>query len=1319
MKLKKLLSGIFIASVAFTCVYAQMNHHIFVSAANSDVIKMRIVNTTDVHGQLKSKDYSKGSDAKNMGLSRIYTMIKQLKAERPTENVVTLDAGDFIYDYTTESIYAESPYETQPILKAMAYIGYDAITLGNHEFDYGYEYLLQQLNSSGLHNITVVSNLVDSKTGEYPFHENMLLIRQMETEGGKKVEVKIGIIGETIPTLTSKTHSYAGILKTEDIVESTKTQAKKLKGMGADIIIALAHTGIGPENPELNYKNVAYALTKIDEVDVIVCGHEHNEFPTKDASSPYLKLPEVDTKTFLINGKNVVMAADRGRAIGVVDLTLELVNGKIEIVNRNTRLEHVSEENSEENPYISSLYGEWEEKFDTYASEIIGEIADGYRLHNYFGLIGDSKAIQLLNNAKRNFAQYQIQTNAKEYVTYPIIAASTYASYGINSYEDYINLSSKITEADLGSIQPYNNYLYVYEITGEQLKEWLEWSASAYETIGADYELKDKEMQFLIESSGLRPLLSEEWINDWSSFFIFDGIEYEIDPSFEPRYNIAGTKISDSNRITSLSYNGKKIEDTDVFMLATNKITKPVEANEKVANQAVIKGFYRSQAVLGNYISLINASGRKIAPEVDHNWSIKLPATYKFMIKLPSYAGKLFEDSKWYEDALPMKGEYSFYIASLPIEEKDTQAPMILITPLKTKLTGSKYSVAVSATDASKLAYLRYRVGDIELDYLGWHNARELDKNNTFLVHNNGIYTVYAEDIHGNKTVKTISISNISDEVHVDPAVDTYTNRKTKISGTAEPNTTIYFECQGKTYHTEIGASGTFSYSLPAQPSGSTVIVYTRDNKTGKASAEIEVLVKRTGPNAPTIYNIYNDYNYISGTLNDDDADIIFLYDEFVYVNKAGGKQLYMQSELYDANKQIVEIDIGISGSGDFLAIVPPMFAGKTITAYNIDHINRISRKVTAKVTEVGPDAPMLYDITNIENILTGYVPNAKKIEYEIKVEVGGSSYITKSDKSGNFTLTIDEQLYAGQEIYVTAYDMVNKQKRASLRNAIAVKNIEDYVNENSTILTLKPITTKSNSVGGIYLENAALFVAVTTGKGKAFKSTVYSVEPNVAGRFAVSLPEQLTEGTVVYAMTRFMDGRIILCTKVTVEEGRPDIPSFIGGINNSNKTVLVSSFKDCKVELTVGDMVYTQNIYQYNENYGTYVYTFEIDRVNSGTKVTLVATNNSGTSEKLTTSVEKIAPDAPTVKKVKVGGKAIRGKIELLSTEEETTVYAKIGKKTYQGIVNEYGYYEIEVPEIEEDSNISVYGKLGDLRGPLTKVTPQASAVVHDLDED
>lgn len=1300
MKYKKLISGMMIASAALLCVFSRTDEHTL--AAKKETIDIRFVNTTDIHGQLTSMDYSKGTDAKNCGVARAFRLMLNLKSELPSANVFTFDIGDVLYDYTTEYIYAEDQYEIQPIYKALASMGYDAITLGNHDFDYGYDYMLRQLDETGLRDITVVSNVTDSKTGEFPFEENMLITRKMETNSGKQVEVTVGIIGETIPNLSSKTHSYTGILKTEDMVANTRAQAKKLKEQGADIIVVLAHTGMGPENPEENFKNVAYAITKIDEVDVVVCGHEHNEYPTSDTTSPYFNLPGVDKKTFLVNGKNVVMAADRGEAVGVVDLTLTVSGEDVTIADRSTRLEYVTK-NVEEDDGLASLYGEWKDEFLTYTSEVIGTIDEDDSIDNFFGLIGDSQAIQLLNDAKRSYAINYIHTNATDYIGTPVIAASTYASYGVNSYQDYINLTNKITESDLASIQPYNNYLYLYEITGKQLKEWLEWSASAYETIGSTYDWSDDFLRTTSEKAGARPLLSEEWINDWSSFYIFDGISYEIDPSVGPRYNTSGTKIADTKRISKVTYNGVAVKDSDIFVIATNKLTKPTEANSGVETQIVGKGYNRSQSVLSDYIRQLTASDKAICPTIDYNWTIKLPAKYEFLVKIPSYAAEQFEESNYFVELVSKTKEYYYYKAKITQKSSDTSAPSILLAPMKTGLTNSKYDVAVNVTDDSEIKYIRYKVGNVDVDYAGWFSARELKSNNTFLVHENGVYTVYAEDIYGNKAVKTINITNFSDDVLATPVVATYTNRKTKISGTAEPNTTIYFEATGKTYKSTVDVTGKFSYSLPAQPSGTTIGVYTKDTATGKMSEEVKVLVKRTGPNAPTVNKIYNNNSIVTGNLNDDDASIMFFYDDTVLVAEEGGRELYINCELYDPSTTIIEIPVSVSASHEFAAMIPVINADTTVTIYTIDHVNRISRKVTTTVLKMGPNAPVIYEVSNIERVITGYVPEAGNKAHNIILEIGTKKYELKTDRSGNFTIEVPHQLYAGEKMKVTAELMVDGVKTTSYTQIFEVQNIENYVRKNSNILTLNSITTKSNYIVGTYTDSANLYLAICKGKGSKFESTIYKVNVTNSEKIRFLLDERLEEGMTVYAIARYSD-KILQAAKVEVNPGRPDEPTLVEPINNSYKIVRVLAYSNSTVTLTVGKKVYTQTEFQYDDKLGGYVYEFSIDRANSGVNVTIVAENITGMSDVHKTTVKKVAPDQPTVKKVQEGATKIKGSIELL--DGETTIYAKIGKKTYEGTVKEDGSFSIKVPELEEGTQIRVWGANEGNRGPLKIVT-------------
>ena len=1267
----------------------------------TQTVDMRIIGTTDIHGQLNSTNYESNEDYSSGGLARVFDLVQKTKAELPKENTVTLDVGDTLFDYTTEYIYSKYYNEMQPIYKAMAKVGYDAITLGNHDFDYGYEYILNQLNGTGLMDITVVSNITDSKNGEYPFHENMLLTRKMKTKSGETVEVKIGIIGQTIPTLTGKTHSYVGILKGEDMITNAETQAAKLKEMGADIVIALSHTGIGPESPEPNFKNVAYALTKIDDIDVVVCGHEHNVFPTTDMTSPYYKLPNVDKKTYLMNGKNVIMAGSRGSAIGVVDLTLEVKGGKVKIADRSSEIRKVTNQNTKENKEIASLFGSWNDELMAYSTDVIGKVEKETIIHNYYGLLGDNTAIQLLNNAKMYYAMDYVIKNAPAYKDYPIIAASTYDSYGTESIDDFVTIKDEITEADLAKLQSYNNYLYLYTITGKQLKEWLEWSASAYETILFNNKWLDKTMSKLMEETGLKSLLREEWLNDWSSFYIFDGIDYVINPTVEPRYDISGNKISVNERIKSLTYNGKKVTDNMKFIIATNKITKPVAANRGVETQIVYKSFNRSQAILADYVEQLSKSG-SILPKVDYNWKVDFPASYKFLIKTPAYAHELFKETPWFEKYLTEEDGYRYYIASYPKSYKDEEGPSIIAIAGVTNPTGSPYEVEVYATDESEITHLRYMKGDYDLDYSGWVTARKVT-NRTFTVWENGTYSIFAEDAHGNKTIKKIVIDNFRDDLLGRPTAESYTNRKSSIKGTGEPGATIVFEAYTGEYKGEIGKNGKYAYPLPSQPSGSSVTFYVIDEKNGLESERVTVPVKRTGPNQPSVNPIYNNAPYITGNLNDDDATVIAIIDDTVYVTSEGGKELFeANTEIYDPSYTIVKTKFETTASGYYALYIPKLEAGKSVTIYNLDHVSRNSRVKTAKVIEVVPNAPQLYEISNIERTLTGYVPSGKA-NYDMTLKIGDKTYTTKTDKEGKFTFQFRDQLQAGQVLSVTTTDYKNGSARTSYPTEIVVKDIESYVKTNSTTLTIDNITTKSYLVAGNSFDSQTVYLAIVKPESTTFTNSLYVLETDSFGRYKYCLEDKLELGTKIYVMVRFADGKILTANKAEVLPGRPEPPILVKEVTNTDKQVLVIANKDCEITLKIGKKTYVTSEYTYEEENDRYIYTLEIDREISGTEMNITATNVTGTSDPLTANFVKAAPDQPQVNTIAAGAKKITGKVELL--DNETKIFAQIGKKTYEGTMNKKGNFEIEIPKAKAGDKIKVWGTNKAGRGPLIQV--------------
>ena len=126
---------------------------------------LRIISTTDLHGQVSTMHYDTASE-KPGSLAQAYTLIKEARQEVGTRNTMTVDTGDSVYGYAADYIKEQSEDTVQPIYKAMALVNYDVITLGNHDFDYGYPYIEKQLELSGLKNKCVLSNILLADSGE-------------------------------------------------------------------------------------------------------------------------------------------------------------------------------------------------------------------------------------------------------------------------------------------------------------------------------------------------------------------------------------------------------------------------------------------------------------------------------------------------------------------------------------------------------------------------------------------------------------------------------------------------------------------------------------------------------------------------------------------------------------------------------------------------------------------------------------------------------------------------------------------------------------------------------------------------------------------------------------------------------------------------------------------------------------------------------------------------------------------------------------------------------------------------------------------------
>lgn len=250
---------------------------------------LTIVATADIHGHLFNWDYAKAEpypdnhgSKQPLGMAHAASLIKQTKARRGAESVLVVDNGDYIQGTPLSYLAAMHPerFPSNPLARAANLVGYDVLNLGNHEFNYGLPYLnsyAQQLQAPLLG-----ANVLNAATGKPAYTPTAMLTKRV---AGRSV--KIGVVG-VVTTAVQKWDKdlVKNKLIFADPVKTTDEWATKLKSDGADVVVAIAHTGLDApnkayrENTDEVPENVATSIAaKARNIDVVISGHTHVDIP--------------------------------------------------------------------------------------------------------------------------------------------------------------------------------------------------------------------------------------------------------------------------------------------------------------------------------------------------------------------------------------------------------------------------------------------------------------------------------------------------------------------------------------------------------------------------------------------------------------------------------------------------------------------------------------------------------------------------------------------------------------------------------------------------------------------------------------------------------------------------------------------------------------------------------------------------------------------------------------------------------------------------------------------------------------------------------
>ncbi len=306
------------------------------------MVELRILETTDLHAELVNYDYYQTKVDNRIGLVKTATLINEARNE--AKNTLLFDDGDHLKGNPLGEYLARirgmHKGKTHPVYRAFNYLNYDAIAIGNHEFNYGLGFLMTALKGAKMPALN--ANVFSVKTNKPLFTPYTILKRNVVDENGKQYQLNIGVIA-FMPTQIMKWDkaNLEGKVIAKPIVETAKEFVPIMKAKGADIIVALAHTGISSEPYRPDSENDAYYLTIIPGIDAILSGHSHSVFP----GPVFQDIKNTNLKTGQINGKPVVMAGAFGSRLGIIDLQLWNHAGKWEIVTGKALTRPIADEN--------------------------------------------------------------------------------------------------------------------------------------------------------------------------------------------------------------------------------------------------------------------------------------------------------------------------------------------------------------------------------------------------------------------------------------------------------------------------------------------------------------------------------------------------------------------------------------------------------------------------------------------------------------------------------------------------------------------------------------------------------------------------------------------------------------------------------------------------------------------------------------------------------------------------------------------------------------------------------------------------------------
>ncbi|MEN3615008.1 5'-nucleotidase C-terminal domain-containing protein [Plantactinospora sp. ZYX-F-223] len=495
---------------------------------------LTVLGTSDTHGNVYNWDYYRDAEYddsahNDVGVAKLASLVKQIRAERRGRATLVLDAGDTIQGTSLATYYAkQEPItetgETHPMARAMNILDYDAVTLGNHEFNYGLPLLDKWIKQLGFP--ALAANAVNERTGKPAF--TPYLIKKVSLGPGAPT-LRVGILGLTNPGTAIWDRGHVeGRLRFEDMVATAAKWVPVMRQRGADVVLISAHGGdsgtssYGPELP--NENPCAMIAEEVPGIDAILFGHAHAEVVERFVTN---------TRT----GERVLMSEPSkwGQRLTRMDFTLERDRNRWRITGKRATM--LNSNTVPEDPKVLAAVRRQHGKTVAYVNQVVATSA--VELSAAESRYQDTPILDYINKVQTDTVTAALAGG--QYADLPVLSiAAPFSRTAVFPAGD-------VRIKDVAGLYIYDNTLEAVLVSGAELRAYLEYSAKYFRTLSPGAPVDPAQ-------------LTDPSVPDYN-YDTISGVDYDIDISRPV-----------GQRITRLTHpgGGAAVADTDQFVIAVN-----------------------------------------------------------------------------------------------------------------------------------------------------------------------------------------------------------------------------------------------------------------------------------------------------------------------------------------------------------------------------------------------------------------------------------------------------------------------------------------------------------------------------------------------------------------------------------------------------------------------------------------------------------------------------------------------------------------------------------------------------------------------------